>query len=65
MQRNRPQNTGVVSNSNGGAAANNVNNRVAGFPRQRDSRDDDYARSEQLIEACNNFFIEWRVSKVI
>ena len=51
VQRNRPQNTGGVSSSNGGATVNSVNNRVAGFSRQRDSRDDDYARSEQQIEA--------------
>lgn len=45
MQRNRSQNSaGGSNNNNAGAAANNINNRVPGFNRQRDTRDDDYAR---------------------
>lgn len=43
MQRNRSQNSPVNNSSNGGAV-NNINNRAAGFSRQRDTRDDDYAR---------------------
>lgn len=43
IQRSRPQNSSG-NNSSNGAAVNNVNNRVSGFSRQRETRDDDYAR---------------------
>lgn len=52
MQRNRSQNSPVNNSSNGGAV-NNINNRAAGFSRQRDTRDDDYARFE-LNMMCHN-----------
>ena len=57
IQRSRPQNSSG-NNSSNGAAVNNVNNRVSGFSRQRETRDDDYARSEQqvsilAIHLCN------------
>lgn len=44
MQRNRQQNSSTVSSNNGGGVPNNVNNRVSGFNRPRENRDDDYAR---------------------
>lgn len=56
MQRNRSQNSPVNNSSNGGAV-NNINNRAAGFSRQRDTRDDDYAR----FEFCMNCHIHHNV----
>lgn len=56
MQRNRSQNSPVNNSSNGGAV-NNINNRAAGFSRQRDIRDDDYAR----FEFCMNCHIHHNV----
>ncbi|XP_015752782.1 PREDICTED: putative uncharacterized protein DDB_G0289263 isoform X2 [Acropora digitifera] len=44
MQRNRQQNSANANNNNGGGVPNNVNNRVPGFNRPRENREDDYAR---------------------
>jgi len=52
IQRNRSQNSPVNNSSNGGAV-NNINNRTSGFSRQRDTRDDDYARFEPNT-MCHN-----------
>lgn len=51
MQRNRQQNSPNANNNNGGGVPNNVNNRVPGFNRPRENREDDYARSD--YPACN------------
>ncbi|XP_015752734.1 PREDICTED: WD repeat-containing protein 24 homolog [Acropora digitifera] len=44
MQRNRQQNSANANNNNGGGVPNNVTNRVPGFNRPRENREDDYAR---------------------
>lgn len=44
MQRNRQQNSANANNNNGGGVPTNVTNRVPGFNRPRENREDDYAR---------------------